>query len=119
MAVKLYVSSLPYSVRDEALKDFFAPAGEVVSAQVVMERETNRSRGFGFVEMADEAQANKAIEMLDGKEMDGRTIHIAIARPKEEGAPRRSNGGGGYQGGNGGSYGGNRDGGFRGGRGRE
>lgn len=116
MAVKLYVSSLPYSVRDEALKDFFAPAGEVVSAQVVMERETNRSRGFGFVEMADEAQANKAIEILDGKEMEGRTIHIAIARPKEEGAPRRS---GGYQGGNGGSYGGNRDGGFRGGRGRE
>ncbi|MGI9118203.1 MAG: RNA recognition motif domain-containing protein [Minisyncoccia bacterium] len=110
MAVKLYVSSLPYSVRDEALKDFFAPAGEVVSAQVVMERETNRSRGFGFVEMADEAQANKAIEMLDGKEMEGRAIHIAIARPKEEGAPRRSFGGGGA---------GGRDGGFRGGRGRE
>jgi RNA recognition motif-containing protein len=108
MATKLFVRSLAYSVTDDQLRDFFAVAGTVESAKVVMDRETNRSKGFGFVEMSTEEEAKAAIEQLDGKDLDGRTIFVAEARPQ---APRenRSFGGGGNGGGFGGSRGGDRN----------
>ena len=81
---KLFVGSLPYSVRDDELREYFAQAGEVVSASVIMERETGRSKGFGFVEMSTEEEAAKAVEMLHESEMAGRNIIVNIARPKEE-----------------------------------
>jgi RNA recognition motif-containing protein len=84
MAKKLYVGSLAYSVKDDQLKDFFASAGTVESAQVVMDRESGRSRGFGFVEMATEEEAQKAIETLSGQELEGRAIVVNEARPPAE-----------------------------------
>lgn len=91
MATKLFVGGLAYSATDDDLRDFFAAVGQVVSAQVVMDRETGRSKGFGFVEMADEAQAQAAVAELDGKELAGRRIAVNEARPQE----RRTGGGGG------------------------
>ena len=84
MSQKLYVGGIPYSASEEDLKSHFAAAGEVVSATIITDRYTGRSRGFGFVEMADEDGAKKAIEMFDGKEMDGRKLTVNIARPREE-----------------------------------
>ena len=107
----------------------FVLSGEVVSAKVIMDRETGRSKGYGFVEMAEDEAGNKAIEALNDAEVDGKTLSVSVARPKTEG-PRRSynnNGGGGYHGGNrGGGYGnrdnnyggGNRDNNYGGGRNR-
>ncbi len=114
MSNKLYVGNLAYSVRDEDLQQQFSAFGQVQSAKVMMERDTGRSKGFGFVEMgsADEAQA--AIASLHGKEMGGRALTVNVARPMEARPPR--SGGGGY-GGGGGGYGGGRDGGDRGGYG--
>jgi len=83
MATKLYVGSIAYATTDDSLRDAFAQAGEVISASVVMDRMTGRSRGFGFVEMEDDA-AQKAVEMLDGKDLDGRAIRVSVARPREE-----------------------------------
>jgi RNA recognition motif-containing protein len=85
---KLFVGNLSYGVRDDELREFFAQAGEVVSASVIIERDTNRSKGFGFVEMATEEAAQKAVEMFHEKEMDGRNIIVNIARPKVEREPR-------------------------------
>ena len=82
--MNIYVSNLSFSVQDEDLKAFFADYGEVSSAKVIMDKLTNRSRGFGFVEMADEAAAQKAIQELDGGMVDGRAIKVSEARPKEE-----------------------------------
>lgn len=82
--MNIYVSNLSFSVQDEDLKAFFADYGEVSSAKVIMDKQTNRSRGFGFVEMADEAAAQKAIQELDGGMVDGRAIKVSVARPKEE-----------------------------------
>jgi RNA recognition motif-containing protein len=82
--MNIYVSNLSFSVQDEDLKAFFADYGEVSSAKVIMDKLTNRSRGFGFVEMADEAAAQKAIQELDGGMVDGRAIKVSVARPKEE-----------------------------------
>ena len=82
--MNIYVSNLSFSVQDEDLKAFFADYGEVTSAKVIMDKLTNRSRGFGFVEMADEAAAQKAIQELDGGMVDGRAIKVSVARPKEE-----------------------------------
>ena len=114
MAMKLYIGSLSYSSTDDSLRNYFAKVGEVTSASVVMDKMTGRSRGFGFVEMANDEDAKRAISELDNTELDGRTIRVSEARPREEGAPRRSFGGGGDRGGNrGGGYGG----GDRGGRG--
>ncbi len=84
MAKNLFVGSLPWSVNDEQLAQIFAEAGTVESARVITERDSGRSKGFGFVEMATEEEAKKAIEMLNGKEIDGRAITVNEARPREE-----------------------------------
>ena len=84
MAKNLFVGSLPWSVNDEQLAQIFAEAGTVESARVITERDSGRSKGFGFVEMADEDGAKKAIETLNGKEIDGRAITVNEARPREE-----------------------------------
>jgi len=118
MAAKLYVGGLPYSSTDNGLKDFFSAAGTVVSAVIINDKMTGRSKGFGFVEMSSDEEAQKAIEMLNGKDFEGRNITVNEARPMED-RPRRT-GGGGYGGGqsSGGYGGGSRGGGSRGGYGR-
>ncbi|HCM52155.1 TPA: RNA-binding protein [Candidatus Saccharibacteria bacterium] len=83
MSSKLYVGSLPYSVDDNKLKELFAQFGTVVSAQVIVDRDSNQSKGFGFVEMKTEDEAKEAIKALNGKDMDGRSIMVNEARPKE------------------------------------
>ena len=82
MARKLFVGGLPYRTTGDELKDAFSKAGEVASASIVTDRETGRSRGFGFVEMADDSGAQAAIEMWNGKEFDGRSLTVSEARPK-------------------------------------
>ena len=82
MARKLFVGGLPYRTTNDELKDAFAKAGEVASASIVTDRETGRSRGFGFVEMANDADADQAISMWNGKDFDGRTLTVSDARPK-------------------------------------
>lgn len=98
MAKKLYIGNLPYSVDDEALHQHFAQFGTVESAKVIMDRETGRSKGFGFVEMADDSAADAAIEKGGGGELNGRAINVSEARPQAPreggGGPRRSGGGG-------------------------
>ncbi|HVV66834.1 MAG TPA: RNA-binding protein [Candidatus Saccharimonadales bacterium] len=84
MATKLFVGSLAWATTDDSLKEFFSSAGTVVSANVIVDRETNRSKGFGFVEMSSEEEAKKAVEDLNGKELDGRPIVVNEARPREE-----------------------------------
>ncbi|MFC1687274.1 RNA recognition motif domain-containing protein [Patescibacteria group bacterium] len=102
MAKKLYVGSLPYSVTDDQLKEHFSQAGAVESAQVIIDRQSGRSKGFGFVEMATEEEAQKAIEMFNGQDLDGRTIVVNEARPMSD-RPRGGSGGGrGFGGGGGG-----------------
>jgi RNA recognition motif-containing protein len=116
MGKKLYVGNLSYSVRDSDLEDLFAAHGSVQSAQVIMERDTGRSKGFGFVEMSNDQEAQDAISALNGRELEGRTLTVNEARPKEEGGGRGGKGGGGgYGGGGGGRSGGG--GGFGGGGG--
>ena len=103
MAKKLYVGGLSYNTTEATLKDTFAAAGTVESATIIMDKMTNRSKGFGFVEMATEEEAKKAIETLNGKELDGRTLTVNEAKPMEPRAPRT----GGYNnGGNRGGFGG-------------
>ena len=94
---KLYVGGLSYDTTEDELKNHFGGAGTVTSASIIMDRETNRSRGFGFVEMSSEEEANKAIEMFNEKDFAGRNLTVNIAKPKTEGGdrPRRSFGGGG------------------------
>jgi RNA recognition motif-containing protein len=92
MSSKLYVGNLPFNTGEEELHDLFATQGEVVSAKLITDRDTGRPRGFGFVEMAQEEDAQKAIENLDGQEFMGRNLKVNIARPREN----RSGGGGGY-----------------------
>jgi RNA recognition motif-containing protein len=87
--MNIYVSNLSFNVQDEDLKSYFADYGEVSSAKVINDKETNRSRGFGFVEMTDDAAAQKAIAELDGATVDGRAIKVSVAKPREE----RSGGG--------------------------
>jgi len=94
MATKLFVGSLSYDVTDDDLRDFFATAGNVVSATVIMDRDTNRSKGFGFVEMGSDEEAKAAIDQLNNKELKGRAIAVNEARPREE-RPRSFGGGGG------------------------
>jgi cold-inducible RNA-binding protein len=98
MATKLFVGSLSYNVNDDQLKEFFAAAGEVVSANVITDRDSGRSKGFGFVEMSSEEEAKKAISELNNKELDGRAVTVSEARPREE-RPRGNFGGGGGGGG--------------------
>jgi cold-inducible RNA-binding protein len=104
---KLFVGSLPYSVRDEELEEIFASYGKIISAKVIMDRETGRSKGFGFVEIEDDAQAEAAIKDLNGKDYNGRDLIVNEARPRED-KPRRDFGGGGNRGGNGGGFSRNR-----------
>jgi RNA recognition motif-containing protein len=82
--MNIFVSNLSFAIQDEDLREFFAPYGEVTSARVVMDRDTNRSRGFGFVEMSNKAEAEKAIAELDGVMADGRSLRVNEARPREE-----------------------------------
>ena len=93
MSSKLYVGNLSYSMRDNDLELEFSPYGSVQSAKVMMDRDTNRSKGFGFVEMSSAAEAEAAIAALNGKNVGGRDMTVNIARPME---PRSSNGGGGF-----------------------
>ena len=97
--MNIYVSNLSFSVQDEDLREFFAEYGEVSSAKVITDKFTGKSRGFGFVEMPDNEAAQKAIAELDNGVVEGRTIRVMEAKPKEE-KPARS--GGGFRGGNGG-----------------
>jgi len=89
MAKKLYVGNLPYSVTDDELKNMFEPFGTVSSAQIITDRETGRAKGFGFVEMANDDEADKAISELDGLDNGGRALRVNEARPREE-RPRRN-----------------------------
>jgi RNA recognition motif-containing protein len=98
MSSKLYVGNLSYSVRDEDLQQQFASFGHVQSAKVMMERDTGRSKGFGFVEMSSPAEAEAAIQAMHGKNMGGRDLTVNIARPMEARAPRSGGFGGGYDG---------------------
>jgi RNA recognition motif-containing protein len=100
--MNIYVSNLSFNVQDEDLKDFFAPYGEITSAKVINDRETGNSRGFGFVEMSDDAAAKKAITELDGATVEGRTIKVMEAKPKED---RPRGGGGSFRGNSGGDGG--------------
>lgn len=84
MATKLFVGSLAWATTNDSLKDFFSEAGDVVSANVITDRESGRSKGFGFVEMSSEEEAKKAIDELNGKELDGRPIVVNEARPRED-----------------------------------
>lgn len=130
MGNKLYVGNLPYSVRDNDLEQAFSQFGAVTSAKVMMERDTGRSKGFGFVEMGSDAEAQAAINGMNGQPLGGRSVVVNEARPMEPRPPRSGGfggggyGGGGYGGGrrdgdtgggrrDGGGYGGGNDGGFR------
>ncbi len=116
MGNKLYVGNLPYSVRDEDLQQSFGQFGAVTSAKVMMERDTGRSKGFGFVEMGSDAEAQAAITGMNGQSLGGRSVVVNEARPMEARPPRTGGfggGGGGYGGGGGGGGGGGSDGGFR------
>jgi RNA recognition motif-containing protein len=106
--MNIYVSNLSFNVADEDLKDFFADYGEVSSAKVITDKFTGKSRGFGFVEMPDDESAKKAIAELDQAVVEGRTIGVSVAKPKEQRSDNRSfsGGGGGNRGGGGGNRGG-------------
>ena len=104
MGNKLYVGNLPYSFRDDDLQQAFAAHGSVSSAKVMMERDTGRSKGFGFVEMGSDAEAQAAINAMNGQQFGGRGLVVNEARPMEP-RPPRSGGGGGYGGGGGGGGG--------------
>ncbi|MGZ3695307.1 MAG: RNA recognition motif domain-containing protein [Bdellovibrionota bacterium] len=117
MGKKLYVGNLPYSATDDSLMQHFSQAGQVESAKVIMDRDSGRSKGFGFVEMGSDADATKAIEKLNGQMLDGRALNVSEARPQ---APREGGGGGrgfGGGGGGGGFGGGGGGGGYGGGGG--
>lgn len=106
---KLYVGGIPYRTTEDELRTAFEEAGTVTSVSIISDRMTGRSRGFGFVEMADEAQAQAAVDRWDGKEYDGRMLSVSFARPQGDRPPRDNNRGGGYGGGRGndrGGYGG-------------
>jgi len=100
MGKKLYVGNLPYSVSDSDLQQMFEGHGTVVSAQVIMDRDTGRSKGFGFVEMSSDAEAQAAVDAMNGKDINGRPLTVNEARPKPEGGGGRG-GRGGYGGGGG------------------
>ena len=106
MGNKLYVGNLPYSVRDEDLQQSFGQFGSVTSAKVMMERDTGRSKGFGFVEMGSDAEAQAAINGMNGQPLGGRSVVVNEARPMEARPPRSGGFGGGYGGGGGGRSGG-------------
>jgi RNA recognition motif-containing protein len=102
MGKKLYVGNLTYEVTDAVLEQLFAPHGSVKSAQVIMDRDTGRSKGFGFVEMGTDQEAQVAIREMNGKQLEGRALTVNEARPREERGGSRGGGGGGSRGGSGG-----------------
>src|SRR5436305_9921960 len=108
LSKKLYVGNLTYNVNESDLEALFTPFGTVQSAQIIVDRDTNRSKGFGFVEMGSDAEAQAAIQGLNGRDHDGRNLTVNEAKPRED---RGGGGGGGYRGGGGGG------GGYRGGGG--
>ena len=114
--MNLYISNLSYNISDEDLRLLFADYGEITSAKVIMDRETGRSRGFGFVELSDDELAKKSIEELNQASYDGKVINITEARPREDRGDRggrfNNNRGGGYGSNRGGGYGSNRGGGY-------
>ena len=114
--MNLYISNLSYNISDEDLRLLFADYGEITSAKVIMDRETGRSRGFGFVELSDDELDKKAIEELNQASYDGKVINITEARPREDRGDRggrfNNNRGGGYGSNRGGGYGSNRGGGY-------
>jgi RNA recognition motif-containing protein len=101
MSQNLFIGSLAYSTTDDSLKAFFDPIGEVASARVITDRDSGRSKGFGFVEFVNEEDNQKAIDQLNGKELDGRAINVGLARPKEDRPKRDFNN---DRGGNNGSF---------------
>lgn len=110
--MKIYVGNMNFRTTEDALRDLFSQHGQVDEVLIVSDRETGRPRGFAFVTMSDDGQAQAAITAINGQEVDGRTLTVNEARPKAEGGPRRS--GGGFGGGNrGGGGGGGGGGGFR------
>ena len=122
--MNIYISNLSFDVNDNDLRELFEEYGEVSSAKVITDKFSGKSRGFGFVEMANEEEGRKAIEELNQAEYDGKTINVSVAKPREERPERRpygggggGNRGGGFGGGNRGGFGGNRGGGDRGGYG--
>jgi RNA recognition motif-containing protein len=117
LSKKLYVGNLTYNINETDLEALFAPFGTVQSAQVIVDRDTNRSKGFGFVEMSSDAEAQAAIEGLNSRQHDGRNLTVNEAKPRE--SRPGGGGGGGYGGGSrGGGYGGGGGGGYGGGGGR-
>lgn len=100
--MKLYVGNLSFNTSNQDLNDLFGAVGTVVSSNIIEDRETGRSRGFGFVEMSSKAEGENAIAQLDGKEVDGRSLKVNEAKPQE----KRGGGGGGFNRGGGGGYGG-------------
>lgn len=102
--MNIYISNLNFSTKNESLQELFEKFGEVTSANIITDRDTGRSRGFGFVEMANDEEGQKAIDALNDTDFEGKTITVNVARPKTE----RSSNGGGYRGGNGGGYNRNR-----------
>jgi cold-inducible RNA-binding protein len=113
--MKLYVGNISFNTSDQDLTELFSTVGTVTSANIIEDRETGRSRGFGFVEMSSAAEGETAIAQMNGKELDGRTLKVNEAKPRENGG---GGGGGGYNRGGGGGGGFNRGGGGGGGRGR-
>ena len=105
--MNIYVSNLSFNIQDEDLREFFTPYGEVTSAKIINDKFTGKSRGFGFVEMSDDAAAGKAIQELNDATVDGRNIKVMEAKPKED-RPARSNNGGGFRGNGGGGFNKNR-----------
>lgn len=102
MATKLYIGGLPYSTTQDELQEAFGKAGAVVSTSIIMDKMTGRSRGFGFVEMGSDSDAQNAIEMWNGKDFGGRKLTVNEAKPLEARPPRREGGGSRFGGGNGG-----------------
>ena len=117
MGKKLYVGNLPYSFRDSDMEQAFSQFGQVVSAKVMMERDTGRSKGFGFVEMSSDAEASAAVTGMNGQQHGGRALVVNEARPMEQRPRTGGFGGGGGSGGGGGGYGGGGGGGYGGGGG--
>ncbi|MDD4973946.1 MAG: RNA-binding protein [Bacteriovorax sp.] len=107
MAAKLYVGNLPYSATEDGLKTHFSSAGSVASVKIIIDRETGRSKGFGFVEMESDDGAQSAVSQLDGQEYEGRSLRVSEAKPQPERDSRGGGGGGGFGGGrSGGGFGG-------------
>lgn len=101
--MNIFVSNLSFNIKDEDLREFFTPYGEVTSAKIINDKFTGKSRGFGFVEMSDDEASRKAIAELNDATVDGRNIKVSEARPKED-RPSRNSGGGGFRNDQGGGY---------------